>query len=259
MEPAPSPALDGGPALLLVSRGSPDLTAREAAATLAERVLELRPGALVGLGFLTYLAPGVPEAVQALVLAGAREVVAVSLVMHDEGLISETLPRVLRRAARRHPHVRIRLGRGLDLLPETARLIARAAADAQPVPTRTVSQDAVVDAYRRERQVLRPYRRHALMCVSTYCAERGAAELYLGLRAQMDVRAETEPAARVQVTRTACLGLCGAAPAMVVYPEGTWYAELDRGRLERVRDEHLVGGRPVDGLVHGVPRSGHRS
>ena len=39
---------------------------------------------------------------------------------------------------------------------------------------------------------------------------------------------------------------------IVVYPEGTWYAGLDIPKLDRVIDEHLIGGRPVEELVFAV-------
>jgi (2Fe-2S) ferredoxin len=40
---------------------------------------------------------------------------------------------------------------------------------------------------------------------------------------------------------------------VVVYPEDIWYAGVDREGAQRILDEHILGGHPVESLRHVAP------
>ena len=102
---------------------------------------------------------------------------------------------------------------------------------------------------------VQPYRRHIFVCTGTKCAPDTSPSLYEWLKKRLKELKLGEGAARTQRSQCQCLGVCAGGPLAVVYPEGVWYHSLDEAKLERVIQEHLVGGTPVsEYILYRIPQ-----
>lgn len=54
---------------------------------------------------------------------------------------------------------------------------------------------------------------------------------------------------KVRAQRAGCLDVCAMGPALVIYPEGTFYGRLSLEDVDRIFDQHIKNGKPVEELV----------
>jgi NADP-reducing hydrogenase subunit HndC len=95
---------------------------------------------------------------------------------------------------------------------------------------------------------------HVFVCTGTSCsknhseatlarfwevlAEKG---LLYGKRGTME--------GTVIVTTCGSIGLCAMGPAVLIYPEGTWYYHVTPDDVSEIVSEHIIGGQIVERLV----------
>lgn len=95
--------------------------------------------------------------------------------------------------------------------------------------------------------------RYVFVCTNTRpeghprgsCMGRGGADVLQEFR---DLQGE-KGLTNFKAVATGCLEPCMAGPSVVVYPDNVWYGGVTVDDVERIIDEHLVGGRPVEFLV----------
>src|SRR3989454_6539474 len=102
-----------------------------------------------------------------------------------------------------------------------------------------------------------PIRHHVFVCSGKSCSAVGSAEVIEAFELQLKARGilfgreakGKNPKGSVVLTECASVGFCAIGAAVMIYPDGVWYAQVRATDVPEIIEEHLLNGRVVERLA----------
>lgn len=102
-----------------------------------------------------------------------------------------------------------------------------------------------------------PIKHHVFVCNGKSCSAVGSADVKAafeqvlkekGLRQGKESKGRN-PVGEIVLTDCGSVGFCSIGTAVLVYPEGIWYAQVTPDDVPEIIEEHLVNGKIVERLA----------
>lgn len=102
-----------------------------------------------------------------------------------------------------------------------------------------------------------PIKHHVFVCNGKSCAAVGSAEVKAAFEMELETRnlrygkasKGRNPNGGVVLTDCSSVGFCSIGAAVLVYPEGVWYAQVRAQDVKEIVEEHLENGNVVGRLA----------
>src|SRR6266567_7549965 len=102
-----------------------------------------------------------------------------------------------------------------------------------------------------------PIRHHVFVCTGKSCSARDTVEVLAAFENELKERGllfgreakGKNPRGSIVLTECASVGFCSIGPAVMVYPDGVWYAQVRASDVQQIVEEHLISGRVVERLA----------
>lgn len=98
------------------------------------------------------------------------------------------------------------------------------------------------------------YEKHVFICTNDKDAPKkccGSAHGMELVNAFKEAWEATGSDKKIRIQRSGCLDVCSKGPAMVVYPEGVFYGNVQKEDVSEIVEKHLANGEIVNRLQIG--------